>query len=182
MKPHVLTQPLGQRGSPCYTSSATMRFLRSGLSSTEPGALCAFRRLSLRVSASTAARRALVACSVTRIQNMQPHLHPEKHNLPLVPQSVACCRLTRRACASLHTQHRAAPCLPAVPPQQQSHLSRMQSRGMYNTCRSWIGYTQYHLLHGVSSATHLRKVSMQARYFFPILIISAQVRALQSPT
>jgi hypothetical protein len=47
---------------PAHSSSATMRFLRSGLSTTEPGALFAFRRLSLRESASTAARRALVAC------------------------------------------------------------------------------------------------------------------------
>ena len=66
---HKGTQPpklqLQHHDMASYSSSATMRFFRSGLISTEPGALCALRRLSLRVSASAAARRALLACRVT---------------------------------------------------------------------------------------------------------------------
>ena len=54
---------LQHHGMTRYSSSATMRFRRSGLISTEPGALCALRRLSLRESASVAARRALLACT-----------------------------------------------------------------------------------------------------------------------
>jgi len=50
-----------------------MRFLRSGLSTTEPGALFAFRRLSLRESASTAARRALVACRAAALTLCAAH-------------------------------------------------------------------------------------------------------------
>lgn len=57
-------------GMASYSSSATMRFRRSGLISTEPGALCALRRLSLRVSASAAARRALLACRVTTFTHL----------------------------------------------------------------------------------------------------------------
>jgi len=52
---------LRARARPRHSSSAMIFFLRSGLTSTEPGFECATRRDSLRLSASTTMRRALAA-------------------------------------------------------------------------------------------------------------------------
>eukprot|EP00882_Tetradesmus_deserticola_P034537 GHRQ01039658.1.p2 GENE.GHRQ01039658.1~~GHRQ01039658.1.p2 ORF type:complete len:101 (+),score=21.23 GHRQ01039658.1:95-397(+) len=59
-------QAAGQAACNCkahHSSSATIFFLRSGLTVMEPGALCWMRRCSLRLSESCTIRRILEACA-----------------------------------------------------------------------------------------------------------------------